>query len=105
MCVCKAYSYSFAAHEKHCRGTEEPFLHCRKGVVVVWQSLFCGAEKALPDCETGFMRGRQSVEKQSVMCKWLSNRVLAYVLKTPEFATNRIVVSHGGILVKLTLVG
>ena len=51
------------------------------------------------------MRGRQSVEKQSVMCKWLRNRVLAYVLKTPEFATNRIVVSHGGILVKLTLVG
>lgn len=56
MCVCKAYSYSFSAHEKHCRGTEEPFLHCRNCVVVVWQSLFCGAEKALPDCETGFMR-------------------------------------------------
>lgn len=105
MCVCKAYSYSFAAHEKHCRGTEEPFLHCRKGVVVVWQSLFCGAEKALPDCETGFMRGRQSVEKQSVGCKRLSNRVLAYVLKTWEFATDRIAVRHGGILVKLTLVG
>lgn len=50
------------------------------------------------------MRGRQSVGKQSVGCKRLSNRVLAYVLKTPEFATNRIVVSHGGILVKLTLV-
>ena len=31
--------------------------------------------------------------------------MLAYVLKTPEFATNWIVVRHGGILVKLTLVG
>ena len=51
------------------------------------------------------MRGRQSVGKQSVRCKRLRNRVLAHVLKTREFATDRIVVSHGGILVKLTLVG